>query len=95
MGKFDPVIGISIILLTLIIMLMWGRMCAILCTSIWCYILPRLKEAATAVAVKRKRNGSGKAEGMLFPGDLDLNSEAYKKKVVLEGFLVRQHHVSL
>ncbi|KAG7551611.1 hypothetical protein ISN45_Aa06g022770 [Arabidopsis thaliana x Arabidopsis arenosa] len=95
-AKLDPVIGISIIMLTLMIMLTWGRLCAILCTSTWCYILPRLKEAATAVAVaKRKRSGSGKGEEGLFPGDLDLNSEAYKKKVVMEGFLVRQHRVSL
>lgn len=94
MGRFDPVIGISIIMLTLMIMLIWGRLCAIICTSTWCYFLPSLKEAAIAAA-KRKRSGGGKAEGGSFPGDLDLNSEAYKKKVVLEGFLVRQHRVSL
>lgn len=85
-------IGISIIMLTLIIMLMWGRLCAIICTSTWFYFLPRIKEAASAA--KRKRSGAGKAEGGLFPVDLDLNSEAYKKKVVLDGFLVRQHRVS-
>ncbi|XP_010454599.1 PREDICTED: uncharacterized protein At5g23160-like [Camelina sativa] len=95
-GNFDPIIGISIIMLTLMIMLMWGRVCAILCTSTWCYFLPRIREAATAVGVaKRKRSGSGKAESRLFPGDVDLSSEAHKKKVVLEGFLVRQHRVSL
>ncbi|XP_010493429.1 PREDICTED: uncharacterized protein At5g23160-like [Camelina sativa] len=95
-GNFDPVIGISIIMLTLLIMLMWGRVCAILCTSVWCYFLPRFKEAATAVAVaKLKRSGGDKTESRLFPGDLDLSSEAYKKKVVLEGFLVRQHRVTL
>ncbi|ESQ31870.1 hypothetical protein EUTSA_v10005318mg, partial [Eutrema salsugineum] len=92
-SRVDPVIGIIIIMLTLMIMLMWGRLCAILCTSTWCYFLPRLKEAA--IAAKRKRSGGGKANGVSFPGDLDLNSEAYKKKVVLEGFLVRQHRVSL
>ncbi|KAL1213347.1 hypothetical protein V5N11_025890 [Cardamine amara subsp. amara] len=97
-GSFDPIIGISIITLTLIIMLIWGRLCAILCTSTWCYFLPRLQEAATTVAkAKRKRTSGGKAEddGSSSPGDLDLNSEAYKKKVVLQGFLVRQHHVLL
>lgn len=77
------------------IMLMWGRMCAILCTSTWCYFLPRLKEVA--IAAKRKRDCRGKAQGGLFPGrgHLDLNSEAYKKKVVLDGFLLRRHRVSL
>ncbi|KAG2301213.1 hypothetical protein Bca4012_059415 [Brassica carinata] len=77
-SRVDPVIGISIIMLTLVIMLTWGRLCAILCTCTWCYFLPRLK---------RKRSGGGKAEGK---DDLDLNSAAYKKKIVLEGFLVRQ-----
>ncbi|CAH2044137.1 unnamed protein product [Thlaspi arvense] len=90
-SRVDPVIGISIIMLTLVIMLMWGRLCAILCTSAWCYFLPRLKEAA--VADKRKRSAGGKAEAALFPDDLDFNSQAYKKKVVLEGFLLRQHRV--
>ncbi|CDY40806.1 BnaC02g41750D [Brassica napus] len=77
-SRVDPVIGISIIVLTLMIMLMWGRLCAVLCTCTWCYFLPRLK---------RKRIGGGKAEGK---DDLDLNSAAYKKKIVLDGFLVRR-----
>ncbi|XP_018438600.2 uncharacterized protein At5g23160 [Raphanus sativus] len=77
-SRVDSVIGISIIMLTLMIMLMWGRLCAIICTCTWCYFLPRLK---------RTRTGGGKAEGK---DDLDLNSAAYKKKIVLDGFLVRQ-----
>ncbi|WZZ37107.1 hypothetical protein YC2023_020508 [Brassica napus] len=77
-SRVDPVIGISIIVLTLMIMLMWGRLCAVLCTCTWCYFLPRLK---------RKRIGGGKAEGK---DDSDLNSAAYKKKIVLDGFLVRR-----
>ncbi|KAF8082334.1 hypothetical protein N665_0832s0007 [Sinapis alba] len=78
-SRVDPVIGISIIMLTLMIMLMWGRLCAIICTCTWCYFLPRLK---------RKRSSGGKAERS--NDDLDLNTAAYKKKIVLEGFLVRQ-----
>jgi len=82
---FDPVIGISIIILTLMIMLVWGRLCAILCTSAWCYVLPRVRDAAALA--KRKRNGSASVP--------DLNSESYKRKVVLDGFLGRQNRVSL
>ncbi|ESQ40763.1 hypothetical protein EUTSA_v10014452mg [Eutrema salsugineum] len=85
--KFDPVIGISIIILTLMIMLIWGRLCAILCTSAWCYLLPRLKDAAALA--KRKRSSS---DGSAYVPDL--NSESYKRKVVLEGFLGRQNRVS-
>ncbi|XP_013627206.1 PREDICTED: uncharacterized protein At5g23160-like [Brassica oleracea var. oleracea] len=47
--KFDPVIGISVIILTLVIMLVWGRLFAILCTSAWCYSLPRLRNVAALV----------------------------------------------
>ncbi|VVB13686.1 unnamed protein product [Arabis nemorensis] len=86
--KFDPVIGISIIVLTLVIMLVWGRLCAILCTSAWCYFLPRLREAAALA--KRRRSGS---DGSAFVRDL--KSESYKRKVVLDGFLGRQNRVSL
>ncbi|XP_010491449.1 PREDICTED: uncharacterized protein At5g23160-like [Camelina sativa] len=85
--KFDPVIGISVIILTLMIMLVWGRLCAILCTSAWCYVLPRVRDAAALA--KRKRNGS---DGSAFVSDL--NSESYKRKVVLDGFLGRPNRVS-
>ncbi|KAL0736314.1 hypothetical protein Bca4012_012524 [Brassica carinata] len=86
--KFDPVIGISVIVLTLVIMLVWGRVCAILCTSAWCYFLPRLRDAAALA----KRKGSGSDGSAYVP---DLNSESYKRKVVMDGFLGRQNRVSL
>ncbi|KAF3561347.1 hypothetical protein DY000_02019485 [Brassica cretica] len=86
--KFDPVIGISVIVLTLVIMLVWGRLCAILCTSAWCYFLPRLRDAAALS--KRKRSGSDGSSCLP-----DLNSESYKRKVVMDGFLGRQNRVSL
>lgn len=86
--KFDPVIGISIIVLTLMIMLIWGRLCAILCTSAGCYFLPRVRDAAALA--KRKRTG---IDGSAYVPDL--NSELYKRKVVLDGFLGRQNRVSL
>ncbi|KAJ0266133.1 hypothetical protein HA466_0001790 [Hirschfeldia incana] len=86
--KLDPVIGISVIVLTLVIMLVWGRLCAILCTSAWCYFLPRLRDAAALA--KRKRSGS---DGSVCAPDL--SSESYKRKVVMDGFLGRQNRVSL
>lgn len=74
--KFDPVMGMSIILITLIIMLFWGRLCAILCTSAWLYFYPLL----------RKQDINTKAKLS------NLNSEKYKKKVVMEGLLERTKH---
>lgn len=76
-GKFDPIVGMSIIIVTLAIMLIWGKLCAILCTFAWLFLVPRL------------RNVDGSMGKELNSGSLDLESEEYKKKVVLEGLLQR------
>ncbi|OIT37695.1 PREDICTED: uncharacterized protein LOC109240412 [Nicotiana attenuata] len=75
-GHFDYVIGMSILMVTLIIMLFWGKFCAIVCTSAWFYFLPRFR---------------AKHELVINGGNLDVNSKEYKKKVVLNGFLERNH----
>ncbi|XP_022726413.1 uncharacterized protein At5g23160-like [Durio zibethinus] len=83
----DPVMGMYIIMVTLIIMLVWGRLCAILCTSAWFYFCPRFPTTInnSDITVQRPVNSN----------DLDLNSEGYKKRVVLEGLLDRNHRVTL
>ncbi|XWS63304.1 hypothetical protein CRYUN_Cryun06bG0083800 [Craigia yunnanensis] len=85
--KLDPVMGMSIVLVTLIIMLLWGRLCAILCTSAWFYFFPCFRSTINNndITVKSTANSN----------DLDLNSKEYKKKVVLEGLLERNHRVGL
>lgn len=84
--KYDPVLGMSIILVTLLILLVWGRLCAILCTSAWFYLVPRL----TYSAVDTANTGLvGTTSNPKAP--IDLNSNEYKKKVVFEGFLERNH----
>ncbi|XP_041013891.1 uncharacterized protein LOC121257081 [Juglans microcarpa x Juglans regia] len=72
--KLDSAVGLSIVVVTLIIMLVWGRVCAILSTFAWFYFVPRL--------VEQNRNRHR---------DQDCDSEEHKKKVVLEGFLERNH----
>ncbi|KAH0692398.1 hypothetical protein KY285_019495 [Solanum tuberosum] len=74
--------GMSILMVTLLIMLFWGKACAIVCTCAWFYFLPRFRTKNEAVI-------AGKIDGVA--GDVDLNSAEYKKKVVLEGFLERNH----
>ncbi|EEF38619.1 uncharacterized protein At5g23160 isoform X2 [Ricinus communis] len=79
-GKgFDPVIGMSIVMVTLIIMLLWGRLCAILCTCAWLYFTRRLKTDMSPRQIEKIR------------GEPDFSSDEYKKRVVLEGFLERDH----
>lgn len=81
--KYDTLVGVSVIMVTLIILLLWGRLCAILCTSAWFYFVPRLSSAVKndGVLVERTPTRNPKA--------VDLNSGEYKRKVVLEGFLER------
>lgn len=85
-GGFDSIIGMSIILVTLVIMMLWGKLCAILCTSAWFFIAPRLVAAGehSAVATAEERRPESH-------NNLDLESVEYKKKVVLEGLLQRNH----
>ncbi|KAB2623993.1 flocculation protein FLO11-like [Pyrus ussuriensis x Pyrus communis] len=94
-GKnLDPLIGMSIILVTLIIMLVWGRLCAILSTSAWFYFLPRLRSAAAATTTAADGFGyphHNSSSNVNTPRALDMNSEEGKKRVVLEGFLERNH----
>ncbi|KAI3419965.1 uncharacterized protein J3R85_012900 [Psidium guajava] len=77
--RVDPVVGMSIIMVTLVIMILWGRLCAILCTAVWFYFIPRLRSAT-----ERPVSSDGPN-----PNRPDLNSEEYKKRVVLEGLLER------
>ncbi|XP_009775295.1 uncharacterized protein LOC107779443 [Nicotiana tabacum] len=79
---FDSIIGMSILMVTLLIMLFWGKVCAIICTSAWFYFLPRFRPKNEAIV-------AGKNGGVA--GAVDVNSDEYKKKVVLEGFLERNH----
>ncbi|KAF3451007.1 hypothetical protein FNV43_RR07096 [Rhamnella rubrinervis] len=84
--KYNPVVGMSIIVVTLLILVLWGRLCAILCTSAWFYFVPRLNYSA------RDTDDTGLVGTTSNPkAPIDLNSDEYKKKVVLEGFLERNH----
>ena len=71
-----PLIGMSIIIMTLVIMVVWGKLCAILCTSAWFYFVPRLRSENTV------------STGLVSTESL-YDSEEYKKRVVLDGFLER------
>ncbi|KAH1074010.1 hypothetical protein J1N35_026338 [Gossypium stocksii] len=84
-------LGMSVIVVTLIIMLVWGRLCAILCTSAWLYFCPLLR---TRVNGNGSSSGGG-GESTQNLNDSYLNSKEYKKKVVLEGLLHRNNRITL
>ncbi|KAI6679004.1 hypothetical protein NL676_039800 [Syzygium grande] len=77
-------VGMSIIMVTLVIMILRGRPSAILCTAVWFYFVPLLRSAAG-----RPVNGDGPD-----PNGPDLSSEEYRKRVVLEGQLERNRRSS-
>ncbi|KAL6970125.1 hypothetical protein U1Q18_029830 [Sarracenia purpurea var. burkii] len=86
-GKMDPVVGMSILMVIVVIMLVWGKLCAVLCTSAWFYFAPRLRNAKGGSNVSEE-NGSNRL-------GFGLDDQEYKKKVVLEGFLERKRRVPM
>lgn len=80
----DSMIGVSIMLSMLIILLIWGRICAILCMSAWLYCLPLLRPVNRAVIVP---DHTERKLAIINHS----NSEMHKKKIVLQGLLQRDH----
>ncbi|XP_077220711.1 uncharacterized protein LOC143854565 [Tasmannia lanceolata] len=79
-GYIDPVARMSVLMVALAILLLWGRICAILCTSAWFYFITRRRTATEPVEVAGKKVDSGNP---------DIDSDEYKKKVIMEGLLER------
>ena len=69
--------GMSILMITLVIMVVWGRLCAILCTAAWIVMVTSLRSIVEDYDTLQ-----------FF--ESDSYSEGFKKKlVVLKGFLCR------
>lgn len=80
----EYIYGLSILAVTLTMMLVWGKLCTIVCTSAWFYLVQWLKRAREyGVSVDSGGNGSNRIHS-------NIVNEAYKKKVVLDGFLERK-----
>ncbi|XP_045788348.1 uncharacterized protein At5g23160 [Trifolium pratense] len=86
--SYDPIIGMSVLVVTLVIMIFWGRFCAILCTSAWLYFIPRFRNSVVVVDVDDHDDIDAK---MKSKNVVDLDSEEYKKKVIMEGLLGRNN----
>ncbi|XP_057445259.1 uncharacterized protein At5g23160 [Lotus japonicus] len=80
-SSYDALVAMSVLGVTLVIMIFWGRLCAILCTSAWLYFIPRFRNTTTVNDVVHDTRSN----------DVDLDSEVYKKKVIMEGLLGRNH----
>ena len=82
MRSFDPLVGMSVVLVTLMMMILCGRLCAILCTSAWLYVVSCFRTKAENDRKKLNPNSN----------DLDLDCTDYKRRVILEGLLQRKKH---
>lgn len=74
-GVFSSNTGLSLLLLSLLVLIFWGKVCAILCTSTWLFFMPG------------QSKGGDLAVDMV--GMLDVDSDEYKKRIILEGLLER------
>ncbi|GER50629.1 hypothetical protein STAS_27949 [Striga asiatica] len=79
--QLDSTVGAFIIMLTLIVMLIWGKVCAVMCTAAWFYIIPRFRANHGILNVDEFENDVKQ---------IDVDSSEYKKKVVLEGLITRE-----
>ncbi|KAJ0053298.1 hypothetical protein Pint_02136 [Pistacia integerrima] len=70
--------AIILLLLSLSFTILWGRLCAILFTSIWLYFVPRQSGSRPGDAEVRKLSKRG-------------GSRDYRKRIIMEGLLERNH----
>ncbi|XP_022889349.1 uncharacterized protein At5g23160-like [Olea europaea var. sylvestris] len=81
-AKFGSLIGISVLMVILGIMLLWGKLCAILCAAIWFYCISSFR------AQQRNEFNTKKGSSKEFD---ESNVKEHNKKVVLQGFLERSN----
>lgn len=80
---FSTNIGLSLIALSLLVLIVWGKICAILCTSTWLLLMSaRFKERGV---IKKSSKWDDQLRGE------NVYSGKYKKRVIMEGLLERNH----
>lgn len=75
-------IGLCLVLVSLMVLVLWGKVCAILCTSTWLFLVPRCSKA--------RNNSSQKI--LDYEG---IDSKEYKKMIIMEGLLERNRNHAL
>lgn len=74
--------ALCMLLISLLVLILWGKFVAILCTSIWFYLMP---------PIGRRRPCNNYEEGGSESEFDEFDSVQYKKKIVMEGLLERSH----
>ncbi|KAI6687370.1 hypothetical protein NL676_024198 [Syzygium grande] len=71
--------AICLLLLTLLVLVLWGKVCAIVCTSTWLFLVPRWSIINCTKSPLENCDDSSYVD-----------SAEYKKKIILEGLLQRK-----
>ncbi|GFZ04869.1 hypothetical protein Acr_17g0004410 [Actinidia rufa] len=83
-GGYSSHVGLCLLLVSLLVLILWGKVCAIFCTSTCFFLVPRcIGKVGSAV-----NGGNSTVNGVASP-EMDSESEAYKKRVIMEGLLQR------
>ncbi|KAF5728004.1 hypothetical protein HS088_TW21G00146 [Tripterygium wilfordii] len=72
-GYYGVNFGLCFVVFSLVVLVFWGKVCAIFCTSTWLFFVPCRSIRSDS------RNGDS----------LEFDSEQYKKKIIMEGLLDR------
>ncbi|KAL0912874.1 hypothetical protein M5K25_016288 [Dendrobium thyrsiflorum] len=81
--RLDPLIALLMLSATLTVLLSFGRLCAVLCNCAWFYLLSCVPPAPMPPSPAKELSAVE---------ELDVDSPAYKKKVVLMGLLERNRY---
>lgn len=79
-------IGLSLIALSLFVLIVWGKVCAILCTSTWLLLMSARFKERGVVKISSKRDDQLRGE--------NVDRGEYKKRVIMEGLLDRNRSSS-
>ncbi|PIA51624.1 hypothetical protein AQUCO_01100465v1 [Aquilegia coerulea] len=86
--RLSPKNGLFLLLISLMVLIFWGRICAIICTSTWVYFGP----VGRSNLEKEDNNYDDNDEGIVLkPAEQEMESREYKKRVIMEGLLERSH----
>ncbi|KAF5197756.1 hypothetical protein FRX31_012657 [Thalictrum thalictroides] len=75
--------GLCLLLISLIVLIFWGRICAIISTSTLVYFGPLCRN--------NYENEDKEDEIVIKPAEQEMESREYKKRVIMEGLLERSH----
>ncbi|MCL7048021.1 hypothetical protein MKW94_002089 [Papaver nudicaule] len=89
-GKFGPMVGMSVLVVIMATMLLWGKISAIFYTAAWLYFLQYYRMLGGKIIKEIEEKRSNSVNIMK-----NIDSEELKKRALLEGLIEKKHMWSL